>query len=838
MEKRLVIFVICSALILFGYQALMQTFFPPPPQAEQVAEEVDQPDAAGKDDASAKVAEVGAQNGATEGAESEVEPDPAATTSPAENGKSTDASAANAEEPAAAETDSQPELPIVPQQWVMLGSYDASSPYQLMVTLTNRGASVERVELVERRANGKLRYRDLDSQTGYAGFHCRDTANGCVVSAVGPGTPAALAEASGGAAQPGILSGDLILSVDGASVGFSAELEALFHRAPLGQVANVTVRRSVEGADKELIFAVALGDRPLELIHPEATEVGSAVPSYLLGLQRLGTQKLPRGRDELSGLPSLRTANWELLESNIDGVAFRFVIKGGADNPGGLEIVKRYRLSQGKPLDADASEASAHAGYNLQVSIELKNPGKEPQTVAYALDGPNGLPIEGWWYTTKIHPSWGSAGARDVIWRVQENKHSLRSAMQIYKEATEKDRASAMTSILTDSPTSAERTLDYLGMDTQYFSAVMMGGLLEAPQPLVCQQAYAMPVGAIPELPGNAMKTLNTSYRFVSQDEALEPGATAVHQYHMFLGPKVPAVLDEYGLADIMEYGWFGWVAKPLSKVLHFFYAMVRNYGLAIILLTVLVRGAMFPIGRKAARNAQMMQALAPELKKIKEKYKGDIEKQTQAQRDLWKKHNFNPLGGCWLMFLQLPIFIGLYRCLSVDIELRQAALIPGIQWCSNLAGPDQAWYWKGILPGFLGSETGWLGPYLNIFPIITIILFIWQQKMFTPPATDEQTQMQQNMMKYMMIVMGVMFFKVPAGLCVYFIASSLWGIGERKMLPPPSAAPIGDSAPAPTPTNPSVADKPERTWWERLTDRSGPKESVDEIRARRKSRR
>ena len=203
------------------------------------------------------------------------------------------------------------------------------------------------------------------------------------------------------------------------------------------------------------------------------------------------------------------------------------------------------------------------------------------------------------------------------------------------------------------------------------------------------------------------MSTLNTTFRVVSPDETVEPGQTATHDYHIFLGPKAPALLQEYRLGDIIEYGWFGWIAKPLSKVLHLFYVIVHNYGLAIILLTVLVRGAMFPIGRKAARNAQMMQELAPEIKKIKEKYKNDLEKQGQAQRELWKKHNFNPLGGCWLMFLQLPIFIGLYRCLSVDIELRQAALIPGIQWCSNLAGPDMAWYWKGILPGFLASETG-----------------------------------------------------------------------------------------------------------------------------------
>ncbi|MCH5377097.1 MAG: YidC/Oxa1 family membrane protein insertase, partial [Planctomycetes bacterium] len=123
---------------------------------------------------------------------------------------------------------------------------------------------------------------------------------------------------------------------------------------------------------------------------------------------------------------------------------------------------------------------------------------------------------------------------------------------------------------------------------------------------------------------------------------------------------------------------------------------------------------------------------------------------------------------------------------LSVDIELLQAPLIPGLRWCSNLAGPDMLWYWQPYLPDFLANPgVGWLGPYLNVLPIITIVLFLLQQKMFMPPATDDQTRMQQQMMKFMMVFMGVMFFRVPSGLCVYFIASSLWGIVERKMLPP-----------------------------------------------------
>jgi YidC/Oxa1 family membrane protein insertase len=93
---------------------------------------------------------------------------------------------------------------------------------------------------------------------------------------------------------------------------------------------------------------------------------------------------------------------------------------------------------------------------------------------------------------------------------------------------------------------------------------------------------------------------------------------------------------------------------------------------------------------------------------------------------------------------------------------------------------------WSNVMPEFINQGQGFfgLGPYLNVLPLVTIVLFLWQQKMFMPPPTDEQTAMQQKMMKYMMVFMGFMFFKVASGLCLYFIASSLWGITERKMLP------------------------------------------------------
>ena len=184
--------------------------------------------------------------------------------------------------------------------------------------------------------------------------------------------------------------------------------------------------------------------------------------------------------------------------------------------------------------------------------------------------------------------------------------------------------------------------------------------------------------------------------------------------------------------------------------------------------------------------NAQMMQFLQPEIKKIADRYKDDMEKRSKAQRELFGKYRYNPFGGCLLMFLQLPIFIGLYRGLSVDIALHGAPLIPGMRWCSNLAAPDQLMFWGDWMPAWLGGETGWLGPYLNILPLVTVALFLMQTKLFTPPPTDDQQRFAQRMMTFMMLFMGLMFFKVPSGLCLYFITSSVWGIIERKLLPKP----------------------------------------------------
>jgi YidC/Oxa1 family membrane protein insertase len=228
------------------------------------------------------------------------------------------------------------------------------------------------------------------------------------------------------------------------------------------------------------------------------------------------------------------------------------------------------------------------------------------------------------------------------------------------------------------------------------------------------------------------------------------------------------------------------WCTNLMHKVLGYLHAVIPSYGLCIIMLTILVRGLMFPLSRKQALMSLRMQQLAPELKKLQEKHKDDRQALGMAQMELYRKHGVNPFGTCWVLLLQMPIFMGLYFALQESIHFRLAEFWP--TWIVNLAAPDMLFGWSQRIPFISRVEDYgsflYLGPYFNLLPVIAVALMIVQQKMLTPPPADEQQAMQQKMMKYMMVFFGLMFYKVAAGLCLYFIASSIWGFCERKMLP------------------------------------------------------
>jgi len=424
----------------------------------------------------------------------------------------------------------------------------------------------------------------------------------------------------------------------------------------------------------------------------------------------------------------------------------------------------------------------------LIVELTVRNTGERQRKLAYQLDGPTGLPTEGWWYANKIGREGffgGNMGLRDVL--VFENDGPLRQI-----------GCPTIAEHQFGNPVGDQR-IKYIGGDAQYFSAVMIPQK-DDPEKLWFAEWEPLRVGPIPA--DDIIKLTNTTFRVVSQTHELSPDESIRHEFQVFIGPKKPSLLAKYDLGEVVYYGWFGFIAKPMLDILHFLHDNVLfNYGLAIIMLTVLVRGAMYPLSRKQVEGAQKMQELQPELKKLQEKYKKDPEARTKAQQELFRKHNYNPFSGCLVLFVQFPIFIALYRSLMVDVELRQAPLFTdSIRWCSNLAAPDMLFDWTGFMPEWVTNGQGifGLGPYFNLLPIVTVFLFIAQQKMFMPPATDDQTRMQQKMMQYMMLFIGIMFFKVASGLCVYFIATSVWGVAERKLLPkskPKPTEPAADEA-------------------------------------------
>lgn len=662
---------------------------------------------------------------------------------------------------------------------ITIGSADPDSPYRMLVTLNDRGAAVERIEL------NSPRYVALTDPNGFlsetAGYLGHLALDGTTVRVVGTGTPAEKA---------GLKPGDSIDAIDGKVTATKNAITEILADTKPGRTIELSITR--DGSPQKL--SAPLGRFPLEVVRPETMKqrgdsdvIHTQDPlSYLLTMAQIGDVELPETiadpdakkdirpayvNAEMPGL-NLRDGTWEIGKH--DATTAEFICKLPRQD---IEVVKTYRLKKVSEAEQDDVDAPA---YNLVFTIEIRNTGQESREVAYQLDGPTGLPIEGWWYANKVGRVW-SAGLRDMVISFDNKPIDMVGCPAIAAGDHDKHWK--------DDP------VTYIGIDAQYFASVLIPKKKSADE---IWFARSQPLRVGPVDP-DVIKITDTSFRVRSLVKDLEPGASLSHEFEIFAGPKRPPLLENYGLGELVYYGWFSICAKPMVAIVHFFHGIVMNYGLAIIMLTVLVRGLMFPLSRKQALGAQKMAELQPEIKKLQEKYKKDLEARGKAQRELFQKHNYNPMSGCLVMFVQLPIFIGLYRGLMVDVELRGSSLFGTLlPWCSNLAAPDMLFNWMNYMPSFITSGIGMfgLGPYFNLLPILTIFLFIAQQKMFMPPPADEQQAMQQKMMKYMMIFMGVLFFKVAAGLCIYFIASSGWGLCERKLLPKPAHKTAGNAGP------------------------------------------
>lgn len=235
--------------------------------------------------------------------------------------------------------------------------------------------------------------------------------------------------------------------------------------------------------------------------------------------------------------------------------------------------------------------------------------------------------------------------------------------------------------------------------------------------------------------------------------EVIPGGQNGIFSYSLYLGPKQYDLLKSIGvgLQDAIDYGWFYWLAIPFLYVLKFLKGFVLNYGIAIIILTTLIKIIFWPLGNLSSKSMKAMKDIQPKIEALKEKHKGDQTKIGQETMALYRENKVNPFSGCLPIVIQIPVFFGLYKALMYSIELRHS---PFFFWIQDLSAKD---------------------PYY-ITPIIMGATQFFVQKM--TPAMGDPTQ--QKIMLFMPVIFTFFFLNFPSGLVIYWLFNNILQIGQQ----------------------------------------------------------
>jgi YidC/Oxa1 family membrane protein insertase len=234
----------------------------------------------------------------------------------------------------------------------------------------------------------------------------------------------------------------------------------------------------------------------------------------------------------------------------------------------------------------------------------------------------------------------------------------------------------------------------------------------------------------------------------------------AERAYTLYVGPKKQALLWDLGLKDVMDFGMWRWLCYGMVWVLNLFYSMVPSYGVAIILLTILVRILFWPLTHKSTIGMRKMQEIQPLLKEIQAKYKGNPQRLQQETWQLYREHKVNPLSSCLPMLIQIPVFFALFVVLRGAVELRYAPFL----WIKDLSQPEALF-------------ASWF-PFggLNILPILMAVTMALQSAL--TPSTGDKSQ-QRMMMLFMPLMMLVMFYNFASALSLYWTLSQVMSIAQ-----------------------------------------------------------
>ena len=303
----------------------------------------------------------------------------------------------------------------------------------------------------------------------------------------------------------------------------------------------------------------------------------------------------------------------------------------------------------------------------------------------------------------------------------------------------------------------------WLGFTDQYWAAVLIPD-------------QSKPYEA--SLFGNEKKQFYTNMR--QHPVTVQPGQREGVSNRLFAGAKVVGLLEQYTkdhgidrLNLLVDWGWFSFITEPMFHLMNFFYRLVGNFGIAILLTTVLVKLLFFPLANKSFELMSKMKKLQPELKKIQERFKDDKQRQQQAMMALYKKEKVNPMAGCLPILIQIPVFFSLYKVLLVSIEMRHA---PFFGWIKDLSAPDPTTVFNlfGLIP--------WTPPQYLMLGALPLLMGIsmWVQMRLNPAPPDP---MQQKIFAWMPVVFTFMLAHFPAGLVLYWTWNNILSFGQQALI-------------------------------------------------------
>jgi YidC/Oxa1 family membrane protein insertase len=346
-----------------------------------------------------------------------------------------------------------------------------------------------------------------------------------------------------------------------------------------------------------------------------------------------------------------------------------------------------------------------------------------------------------------------------------------------------------------------EENIQFAGVTNQFFSTV-----LRPREPMISSmwaksEQVTLPGGTKPHT------SVRAGLRLPSSE--LKPAELKSLQYRVFIGPRHNIMLrrmENYwgeGWGDVMQYGWFWFVSRPLNFLLNTYHSWLDgiaknwSWGLAIILLTITVRIAIWPLHAKSTRTMKRMAKLKPEMDKLKEKYPDDPNKLNTEMMGLYRKFGINPLGGCLPMFLQIPIFFGFYRMLQYAVELRGQ----GFLWVNDLSQPDTMWHVAGIP--------------INLLPVVMAITSFLQIKM-TPMTGDK---MQQRIIMFMPFMFFFFCYNFASALALYWTTQNIFSIGQTWLMnkvPEPELKPVKGAG---------------KSWVQRMAEKQAEMQNLQKAR-------